>query len=429
MNTAVTKSKRLLATSLLVMLLALLLAATTTPAQAMQTRSTDVTTASVGNCLVGIDGAFYSNGKAAVLNRINQIRLEACKQGVPDPRDATIKLTEADYVPIKWASDLERIAQTRAAEGSICQGHTRPNGTSCFTAYDNGTITSNSETLAWNYSASMLEGIGQWYDEKSDWVNQNAGTVTGHYTAMINPAITHVGLGCFASDQGWACVAGEYLCDAYYYGTVIAEDEIGMKGTCRQTIELPLSSLAAVNVTGAASLVGAKTCTYKASLVANLASVWGGTHEVEVVPPNGFTWTSSASGIAAVDANGKVTSKKCGVANITATAAGLGKSGSAQLKISPAATKLKSLTAKKKALKVSWNKPASLATGYQIRYSLKKNMKGATVKTVKGASKGTLTIKKLKSKKKYYVQVRSFAKVGGKMYCSTWSPKKAKKVK
>jgi hypothetical protein len=42
---------------LLLALLALLLTATATPAQAMPTRATDVTTASAGNCLLAIDGS------------------------------------------------------------------------------------------------------------------------------------------------------------------------------------------------------------------------------------------------------------------------------------------------------------------------------------------------------------------------------------
>jgi hypothetical protein len=39
------------------------------------------------------------------------------------------------------------------------------------------------------------------------------------------------------------------------------------------------------------------------------------------------------------------------------------------------------------------------------------------------------SIKKLKAKTKYYVQVRSYAKVGGKLYTSSWSKKKAVKTK
>ena len=46
------------------------------------------------------------------------------------------------------------------------------------------------------------------------------------------------------------------------------------------------------------------------------------------------------------------------------------------------------------------------AAGYQIKYSAKKNMKGAKTKTT---TKVKYTIKKLKSRKFTYVQVRAFA--------------------
>lgn len=67
------------------------------------------------------------------------------------------------------------------------------------------------------------------------------------------------------------------------------------------------------------------------------------------------------------------------------------------------------------------------ATGYYVRYSLKKSMKGA--KTVKVKGKTYLTVKKLKSKKRYYVQVRAYNTVSGKTAYGSWSTKKSIKVK
>lgn len=43
--------------------------------------------------------------------------------------------------------------------------------------------------------------IEQWYSEKSDWVNQVPGAVTGHYTSMIDPSNTYIGLGTFYSED------------------------------------------------------------------------------------------------------------------------------------------------------------------------------------------------------------------------------------
>lgn len=82
---------------------------------------------------------------------------------------------------------------------------------------------------------------------------------------------------------------------------------------------------------------------------------------------------------------------------------------------------------KKKQIKVSWKK-VSGATGYEIMYSTKKSMKGAVVKTVKG-SKTSLTLKKLQSRKKYYVKVRAYKKVGGSTLYGAYSSARNVKVK
>lgn len=95
---------------------------------------------------------------------------------------------------------------------------------------------------------------------------------------------------------------------------------------------------------------------------------------------------------------------------------------------SPKATKITKLKKGKKSFSVSWKKVNGV-TGYQIQYSLKKNMKSSKKKNVKGAKKTKLNVKKLKKGKKYYVRVRTYKKVGGKTYYSKWSGKESVKVK
>lgn len=91
-------------------------------------------------------------------------------------------------------------------------------------------------------------------------------------------------------------------------------------------------------------------------------------------------------------------------------------------KINPKATKISSLKSGKKAFTVKYKKQTS-GSGYEIQYSTSKSFKGA--KTVKIAKNKTVskTVKSLKSKKTYYVRVRT---VKGS-YKSSWSA--AKKVK
>ena len=87
-----------------------------------------------------------------------------------------------------------------------------------------------------------------------------------------------------------------------------------------------------------------------------------------------------------------------------------------------------SLKAGKKKLKVKWKKEDG-ASGYYIKCSAKKSMKGAKTITIKKAGKQSYTIKKLKKKKKYYVQIRSFRKYEGKVYKGEFGNKVSKKTR
>lgn len=93
----------------------------------------------------------------------------------------------------------------------------------------------------------------------------------------------------------------------------------------------------------------------------------------------------------------------------------------------PGKTKIKSITAGRKKLKIKWKK-VNGTVGYKVRYSLKKNMTKYKTKFVKGSS---VLIKKLKPKKRYYVMVRTFkTKANGtRLYSLKWSNKKSKKTK
>lgn len=83
----------------------------------------------------------------------------------------------------------------------------------------------------------------------------------------------------------------------------------------------------------------------------------------------------------------------------------------------------------KRKLILFWNTVAD-ASGYQIRYCKKKDMKNGVVnQTVKGQSKYKKTISKLARKKKYYVQVRAYKKSGSKTVYGKWSAKKSLRTK
>ena len=91
-------------------------------------------------------------------------------------------------------------------------------------------------------------------------------------------------------------------------------------------------------------------------------------------------------------------------------------------------TKLKKVKAKKKAVKITWKKISGVA-GYHIQYATNKNFKKAKIKIINKAKTTSKTIKKLRSKKKYYFRIRTFIKSGNRIICSKWSKAKKAKVK
>ena len=96
-------------------------------------------------------------------------------------------------------------------------------------------------------------------------------------------------------------------------------------------------------------------------------------------------------------------------------------------KINPKGTTVKKPTAGKKSFTVKWVKQATQTTGYELQYGLKSNFSGAKKKVINSNKTLKTTIKSLKSKKTYYVRIRTYKTVSGVKYYSAWS--KAQKVK
>ncbi len=123
---------------------------------------------------------------------------------------------------------------------------------------------------------------------------------------------------------------------------------------------------------------------------------------------------------------------KVGKATVTITGKGSYKGSITRaFKIYPKKTAVKKLTTPKtKQLKVSLKKVSGI-TGYQVTYSTSKKFTKSTTKTVsvKGASKTTKLIKKLRKGRRYYVKVRTYKTVGKVKYYSSYSAVKSIKVK
>jgi len=121
-----------------------------------------------------------------------------------------------------------------------------------------------------------------------------------------------------------------------------------------------------------------------------------------------------------------------GKANVTITVAAgtryAAASKTVTITVIPAKTSLRSVKSKTaKQATVTWKKAKSIS-GYQISYSQNSSMKKAKTLTVKGSATRA-TLKKLVSKKKYYVWIRTYKVVSGKKYYSKWSSKKSVKIR
>ncbi len=101
--------------------------------------------------------------------------------------------------------------------------------------------------------------------------------------------------------------------------------------------------------------------------------------------------------------------------------------------VKPKGTKIVKLKAGKKKITVKWKKQRSGIAGYQIQYSLSSKFKKAKTVTVLNKKTATKQIKKLKSKRKYYVKIRTYRIIkdkgnSTKIY-SSWSKIRFVKVK
>ena len=142
------------------------------------------------------------------------------------------------------------------------------------------------------------------------------------------------------------------------------------------------------------------------------------------------SYASSNKKVATVSSNGTVSIKGTGIATITVAASGSNYNTVTKkitIKVAPKKQSVKAKTAKKK-LTITWTKDSN-ATGYQVQIATKKNLKGAKTYTVKSYKTYKKTISKLKSKKKYYVRVRSYKTIGKTKLYGAYSTVKSYKVK
>ena len=100
---------------------------------------------------------------------------------------------------------------------------------------------------------------------------------------------------------------------------------------------------------------------------------------------------------------------------------------SAKFDIVPAKQQIQKLETKYKGFYIDWAQKGS-ATGYDVAYSVNANMSGAVSKHFTANKPDTLTVSGLAGDKTYYVRVRSYTNVNGKVYYGAWSDVKSIKT-
>lgn len=97
-------------------------------------------------------------------------------------------------------------------------------------------------------------------------------------------------------------------------------------------------------------------------------------------------------------------------------------------KVALAKVSIKKVRAKgKRQIQVTWKKQKNVK-GYQLQYATNKQFRQKKTKNM-NASKGGITLKKLKPKKYYYIRIRSYTYYGGKKIYGKWCKVKKCKVK
>ena len=184
-----------------------------------------------------VSGKYVSDSKEAIINRINEIRKEAYEEGLVDR-----------YVPIKWSTALEKIAELRSVEASVLLAHSRPNGESDPFSIVKDNVRSYGENLAWNRSG-VLEGIEYFYGEKAAYVKSKVknqplevGEQTGHYWNLIRPDFTHTALVAFQQDGKGIITAQAFTNTEWLKGngfdSNLEENYLGKNGAATVNVEM-----------------------------------------------------------------------------------------------------------------------------------------------------------------------------------------------
>ena len=321
---------------------------------------------------VNVEGTYCQTEARSMLTDINNFR--SSSDAWYWNKDDSTKTVCSNLKPLVYDYTLEKIAMQRAAEIAVYNSHNRPDGSSWTTAFDNeklyGTI-KGENLLCGTGTINASTAYSFWREDNNKYSGQ------GHRRNMLGEKdYVAVGIAKFVYQ-------GKTLWVQEFYGESVNATETAAN-----------DSVASVPM----NVDSAKLKEY-------------GLDALTTGPAIAYSTTAPAPSTPAAKPSAKPTTKAPAVKK-------------------PSPTKITGAKAGKKQFKVNWKKINGVQ-GYQIQYSTSAKFKGKTTKTltVSNANVTALTVKKLKSKKKYYIRVRTFNTSNGKPLYSKWSAKKAVKVK
>lgn len=276
-----------------------------------------------GNIIIEVPGSSRMQNIKEAVDRINEIRHEACEEGLAKPNTNNEKhsdeefLKEGDLPDISYSYALSVLAYIRASEASLLKGHIRPN------SYNKSQKASQMypingsqiwlENIAYYLRSTdadgnentLLTAVNNWYEEKQDYIDNNyddgsgTGVKYGHYQTMINPDIVCVGFGLFTNHDTdctevitgeFGNVQGsqdlEYVNGGYIYGT---------DADYNQKVEIGANYIDELGISGPDYLVQGSENDLKAVVKTSL------NNNYEATVYNGVKWTSSNTDVAVID--------------------------------------------------------------------------------------------------------------------------------
>lgn len=222
--------------------------------------------------------------------------------------DNQTKTVCKDLKPLVYSYDLERAAMQRAAEIALSFAHTRPDGSSCFSVYEEFGISggAKAENIAINYSAAADRAFEQWEEADKNYSGQ------GHRRNMLSAACGYIGVG-HAEVNGIHFWVQEFCSKTGDTGMT----EV-MNGPAEVKVNIQASAITDVSVSPSKSVCGVvageTTAVPDLTVKIKTSGEWSYVGEIPVNPA--YTWTSSDTSVFNVE-SGSIRGIKAGSAAIT----------------------------------------------------------------------------------------------------------------